>query len=136
VASGLVATVACTVLVMGPAPAVAASGTGQRRVHGALLLTRPEHWRATSDGCVGAGIYDDVGPTTTVVVLDQSGAVLARTTLGIGHASDAGCRLRFSVSVPAERDCTFKVGRGGSVFQTTYDEQGLLDARNRITFAV
>jgi hypothetical protein len=133
----LVVTVACTLLVMmGAAPAVAASATARHRVHGTLLLTRREHWRAASNGCVGAGIYDDVGSATRVVVLDQSGALLARTRLSTGHASDAGCRLRFTVTLPAGREYTFKVGRSGSVFQTTYDEEALAYARNRVIFEV
>jgi hypothetical protein len=75
-----------------------------------------------ASGCVVSPGFDDIKSGAQVVIKDDSGKVIATTTLGPGDAIGAGCTFPFSVDVPRGSDFYgVELGRRGSV-QYTADQ--------------
>ncbi len=57
------------------------------------------------NGCVGTGGYDDISEGANVVVKDQSGRILASSSLNAGTANGANCAYTFTLGgVRADQD--------------------------------
>jgi hypothetical protein len=107
------------------------------RVRGSLLLAGHDHWNEEGErACVGSGLYGDVRRGMRVAVRDQQGAIVARTILGAGRRTAAGCRLSFVVQLPHTAEYNFEIGRDGAVYQASYDDAGLSYVHRRVSFVV
>lgn len=97
---------------------------------GVLVLHAQDTPWQPGEECEGTDEYVDVRTGVPVVVTDQSGRVLATTTIepGVPRGSEEAtttllteCHFQFSVSVPRAETYVFDVGGRGAVTYT-YDE--------------
>jgi hypothetical protein len=91
-------------------------------VDGDITVNSRADVTSTGTGCFTGGGYADIKSGAQVVIKDDSGKVIATTTLGPGDAIGAGCTFPFSVDVPRGSDFYgVELGRRGSV-QYTADQ--------------
>ena len=73
----------------------------------------------TSNGCTGAGGYDDIGEKAAVTIRDDSGKTVAQGRLGPGAGQDLNCTFPFTVDDVPSGSKFYEVEvshRGGVVF--------------------
>ena len=98
-------------------------------VHGEFVLhdssydplnefSTPDITESDGGGCEGDGGYGDINSSTQVVVTDQSGKEVARTSLGEGSGSEPTCTFNFSF--PLTEGSTQYVVAVGHRGQTNY----------------
>jgi hypothetical protein len=73
----------------------------------------------TGGMCTTSGGYADIREGAQVVIKDDTGKVVATTTLGPGVSASGTCTFPFSVTVPTGSDFyAVELGRRGSVHYT------------------
>ncbi len=82
-----------------------------------VLLGDADSVESTGSGCQGTRGYDDIHSGAQVVVRDESGTVLATTSLGNGTLLETGmCYFEFHVgSLPRAQFYSFEVSRRGEL---------------------
>jgi hypothetical protein len=70
---------------------------------GSITLKHGDYVGDSSGACAGSSGYDDVTGGAGVTITDQAGTVIATGTLDAGNTQSAGCKLAFTVTVPASK---------------------------------
>jgi hypothetical protein len=78
----------------------------------------------TSSDCRGGGGYSDIAPGTPVTVRDETGKLLASSSLGVGTGTVTRCTFTFTLKgVPEVSFYSVEVGRRGQISNSLADMQ-------------
>jgi hypothetical protein len=87
-----------------------------RNLDGTFTIVDPDGYREVATGCRGIGGDADITPGTGIVLRDDTGRVVARSTLGDGSEDAAGCTFPFTLyAVPHSEAYELQVGSRGSL---------------------
>lgn len=80
--------------------ALAGCQSASHTVTGTVTLkdTNASGIAADSKGCYGTGGYSDIGPGASVILRDESGKILASTSLGTGQGGIHVCEFTFTLA--------------------------------------
>lgn len=98
-----------------------------RNLDGTFTVVDPDGYREVATGCRGVGADADIAPGTDIVLRDDAGRVVARSSLGDGTEDAAGCTFPFTLyAVPRSEAYELQVGSRGSLTYSR-DELDRLD---------